>query len=94
MSQSSSARPSYETRVVQAFIKAHLDDTGLYLNDVRYRAAQRDKAERWEKKELVPMEKVDEFLMHHDLMLFELEMWAQEHLDTTGFVDDRLLSYY
>jgi hypothetical protein len=89
-------RDTYDAGIVLAFVTAHVDETGLYLNCVRLDSNQRQKLARWAGYETIPMHRVDSFLMRHGLMLFELEMWALDNPDyaTDGFNSENLLPYY
>ncbi len=81
----------YETEILKAFVQAHgfqRDDGEIHsLNEIQCSYSTRKKLTGWWEQTLIPMDRVDRFLMEHDLMLFELEYWAQEHYGRDGYLD-------
>ncbi len=81
----------YETEILKAFVLEHgitRDDGELAsLNEVACSYSTRKKLVGWWERPLIPMDRVDRFLMEHDLMLFELEYWAQDHYGRDGYLD-------
>lgn len=81
----------YEHDIVTEFLEAQgfCDDEGklVTLNGVRVNYAWRDCIERWERRDIVPLGRLDELLLAHGLMLYELDMWAEETYGRTGWFD-------
>jgi len=83
----------YESEIVIAFIKAHGErgEDGRFATLVgkRVLASSKDQIARWEKRDTVPLHRVDEFLIRYGLMLYELDDWATAHYGRTGWSDPR-----
>jgi hypothetical protein len=63
------------------------DDGGFVsINELPVNFGHRDMLSRWERWSVIPTSKLDRFLMQYDLMLFELENWAEDHLGYCGFL--------
>lgn len=84
----------YEAQILLAFVAAHAterpDGQLLTLNEIAVSYSEREKLARWAKLTVVPTAKVDYFLMQHDLMLFELEHWADQNYGRDGYQDPRV----
>jgi len=84
----------YEAEIVVAFVHAHgtyREDGRLWaLNDKRVDAHLDAMIQGWAKRSVVPLSRLDTFLCKYDLMLFEYEIWAEEHYGRTGWVEDCL----
>lgn len=81
----------YEAPLVCGFLREFAEYDGdclVAINGVRVLPSRRKTFERWERDGgVVPMSRVDAYLLSHDLMLFELEMWANEHYGYDGTGD-------
>ncbi len=84
--------PGYEAAILLAFVRAHSDtnaDGRVYaFNDVRMTESHRDMLDRWTRLDVVPLRKLDPFLVRYDLHLSELELWAHANYGRDGWVDE------
>lgn len=82
----------YEIEVVFGFFdtvgEKRDDEQFGALNEIRVNDSTRALFKRWlAGRDVIPLAKVDEILLRHGLMLWELEDWAEATLGRTGFVD-------
>lgn len=84
----------YEREIVFAFLdllgeKRH-DGQFAFVNEVRCSESNRETLKRWATKDIIQLASVDEFLMKHDLMTWELEDWARQCYGRDGFVNPNI----